>query len=469
MDNGLYAVIDIGKTVSKLSLWGEGGLLLKEVTRANEKLRTEHYDALDAENIEIWLFENLLEFSKIGQIVGIIPVAHGAAAAIIKLGSLALLPMDYESEIPAEIMQEYSELRDEFEINLSPKMEKGLNLGAQLYFLKKLYPALFESNIQILTWAQYWAFVFSGAAFCEITSMGAHTDLWSIKDNKPSPMATKLGIAQKLAPFRAAYEIAGPVRKGLVARLGISENAKVYVGIHDSNAALHLIRNLPQLKGKEICVVSTGTWFVLMRALSGHEKFDLNALDESKSLLANIDTYSRPVPTALFMGGREIEMLNAEGGCRIDLVENQAALFEALRTLNVKERLIFPSITPGIGPFATKKAKYDFSGLNEYEIGALVALYAAMVTVYCLDLLDAPNNIILDGRFAHSDIYTYCLNSISSQRQFHRLKKEANLALGALLLIGQNVCKDISINTIPKSEINLTVLFEYWKDAISSS
>lgn len=70
-----------------------------------------------------------------------------------------------------------------------------------------------------------------------------------------------------------------------------------YTGIHDSNASLvpHLIAQTAPFT-----VLSTGTWFIAM-AIGGDE----TVLDESKNTLINVNAFGDPVPSALFMGGRD--------------------------------------------------------------------------------------------------------------------------------------------------------------------
>ena len=107
----------------------------------------------------------------------IIPVGHGAAAAIVRGSRLACAPMDYETPIPAALRAQYDTLRDPFADTGSPALPQGLNLGAQLFWLGKLHPDLYAPGTQIIPWPQYWAWLLSGVAASEVTSLGCHTDL----------------------------------------------------------------------------------------------------------------------------------------------------------------------------------------------------------------------------------------------------------------------------------------------------
>ena len=151
----LFVVLDVGKTISKLSLWDAFGNQIISKTYKNVISKNEHYQMLDTKGIQEWLLQNLKEFAKIGIIEAIIPVAHGAACAILKNGETLFDPIDYEWQIQSEIKVQYEKVRNEFAHNLSPNMENGLNLGAQLFYLKTRFKDKFDEATDIIPWAQY--------------------------------------------------------------------------------------------------------------------------------------------------------------------------------------------------------------------------------------------------------------------------------------------------------------------------
>ena len=164
MGDGLSVVLDLGKTLSKLSLWDASGTMLARRTRPNDRpmavLGGESVRTLDAAGIEAWAEEGLRAFAGIGRVARIIPVGHGAAAAIVRDGMLAAPPLDYEQAIPAECAATYCSQRDPFARTGSPALPDGLNLGLQLHFLESLDPALLQGDATILPWPQYWAWRF---------------------------------------------------------------------------------------------------------------------------------------------------------------------------------------------------------------------------------------------------------------------------------------------------------------------
>src|SRR6185437_7817399 len=113
--------------------------------------------------------------------------------------------------------------------------------------------------------------------------------------------AARLGRAARPAPPRRRRARAGAPGPGGRARPPAT--CVVHCGLHDSNAALHAARGLPELAGGPFAVVSTGTWVVSM-AVGGAGPV---AYDPAEDMLANVDVDGRPIPTARFMGGRDYE------------------------------------------------------------------------------------------------------------------------------------------------------------------
>src|SRR5689334_10635706 len=214
-------VLDVGKTLSKLSLWDPNGRQIALRTRANDRIDTGGYVALDAAGIEEFLVESLQSFARLADVGAIIPVSHGAGAAIIAGRELVLPPLDYEHPIPAAIRSEYDALRDPFTQTGSPALPDGLNLGAQLYYLERTHPDLFDADITILPWAQYWSWLLTGVAASEITSLGCHTDLWRPLAQTPSDLSVRRGWSARTAPLQPAGTVLGRITPTWARRTGL--------------------------------------------------------------------------------------------------------------------------------------------------------------------------------------------------------------------------------------------------------
>src|SRR6185437_12171307 len=162
-------VLDVGKTLSKLTLWSPRGQLLERRVRPNERVETDTgYRGLDALGIEGWLAGALGDCARIAEVGAIISVAHGAAAALLGEEGLLQAPLDYEQAIPDAVRQAYDAQREPFALTGSPALPNGLNLGAQLHFLETLRVS--PRGTRLVPWAQYWSWLLSGVASADVTN-----------------------------------------------------------------------------------------------------------------------------------------------------------------------------------------------------------------------------------------------------------------------------------------------------------
>jgi sugar (pentulose or hexulose) kinase len=429
----LTAVLDIGKTMAKLSLWRADGAPVARASRPNARVQAEGYAALDVDGIEAWLADTLSEFVTHGDIGAIVPVGHGAAAAIVRNGRLAAPPMDYESPIPDDSRARYEQLRDPFARTGSPALPDGLNLGAQLFHLQALRPDAFTGDAQILPWAQYWAWRLSGVARSEVTSLGCHTDLWSPAEGGPSELARSLGWAERLAPRAAAGDVIGVITPEWALRTGLPADVKIYCGLHDSNAALLAARGFPEIDQGDATVLSTGTWFVAMRRPASGEEIPL--LSEARDCLLNIDAFGAQIPSARFMGGREIELLSGVDARRIDIRPDQPELLAALpRVLQDRSRVL-PTFAPGFGPFPQGAGRWVNKPSDPFAVRAAVSLYIALVANASLDLIGARGAILVEGRFAEAEVIVRALASLRPADALFVSNASNDVSYGALRLI----------------------------------
>jgi hypothetical protein len=96
MAGGWTIVLDVGKTHSKATLWNDAGDCIARRVRSNPRVNIGESLTLDTAGIERWLRGVLSEFARLGAVTAIVPIAHGAAAALIAKGQLQTAPLDYE-------------------------------------------------------------------------------------------------------------------------------------------------------------------------------------------------------------------------------------------------------------------------------------------------------------------------------------------------------------------------------------
>lgn len=410
---------------------------------------------LDAEGIAGWLVDALAHYAG-HPVEAIIPVAHGAGVAAVADGALAFAPLDYEHTIPEAAMAAYRAQRDAFALTGSPALPDGLNIGSQLHLLEQLHGDDFR-RATLLPWAQYWAWFLSGEARSEVTSLGCHSDLWAPAKGDFSPMAERRGWAAQFAPMTQAGEVIGTLRADLAAQTGLPATARVHAGLHDSNAALLAARGFAEIAGQEATVLSTGTWFIAMRTAA--EPVDPAALPEARDCLVNVDAFGQPVPSARFMGGREIELL----GERIDHPGTASAA-----DVLYSGAMVLPGQVPGSGPFPTSTGRWINRPEDRTERAAAVALYAALMADVSLSLIGAKGVLLIEGRFAASEIFTRALAALRPATRVYTASGEADVSFGALRLLLPELAPPGALKLVAPIEADLAAYRAEWLEDIAA-
>ncbi|WP_421848599.1 FGGY-family carbohydrate kinase [Novosphingobium sp.] len=410
-------MIDLGKTLAKVSLWDRAGRRIDVRTRANGVAG----GALDVAGIAGWLIEALGAWPA-HPVEAIVPVGHGAGVAALRDGALAFAPADYEAAIPADVMAHYRAARDPFAVTGSPALPHGLNLGAQLWSLEER-GAL--EGVTLLPWAQYWAWFLTGAAVSEVSSLGCHTDLWEPAAAAFSTLAVRMGWAERFAPLARAGDMVGTLKPEIAATTGLSPQVRVLAGVHDSNAALHGARGFAEIADHEATVLSTGTWFVAMRRARGQAP----VLPERRDCLVNVDIEGRAVPSARFMGGREIEL--AAGGAAVDDPAEQEALLADVPGLLAAGAMLLPTLAPGCGPFPDHAPRWIGEPADKR---AAACLYGALMADAALELIGAKDTLLIEGRFAGAEVFVRALAALRPDTRVMVADGPCDAAFGALRL-----------------------------------
>src|SRR5206468_4979767 len=98
MQNDALIVLDIGKTNAKLALIDANGRVLAEQRRPNVVLDDGPYPHLDTDGIWQWMLEVCRGFAQLAEVSAIVPVTHGATAALVDGDGLVLPVLDYEAQ-----------------------------------------------------------------------------------------------------------------------------------------------------------------------------------------------------------------------------------------------------------------------------------------------------------------------------------------------------------------------------------
>jgi sugar (pentulose or hexulose) kinase len=458
-------VLDVGKTLAKLTLWSPEGALLDRKTRLNErKLSQAGYPTLDVAGIEAWMGATLADFARQKTIGTIVPVAHGASGVVLDEGGGYIEPLDYEAPLPDDLCTSYLKQRDPFAETGSPVLPGGLNLGAQFHWLEAILPERFGRGT-IVTYPQFWAWLLSGVAATEVTSLGVHTDLWRPAEGRPSTMAERRGWAKRFAPLRKASEVLGPVSRLWRERCGLPENCRVVCGVHDSNADLLAVRAHPDIGNQEFSVLSTGTWFIAMR--SSPEKPDLRALPEARDCLVNVNAFGIPVPSARFMGGRETELLEEDE--QLDPAAHEEALLRRAAGFAEDDVFALPAFQKGVGPFPNHEGR--LIGRPEDQIGrrAAASLYLALMTDTSLDLIGSRERLVIEGRFIADSVFAQALASLRPQQKLYLAPSSNSLCQGAISLVAPDQVPESKLVEVQPLPFVLTRYAAKWREHLAAA
>lgn len=428
---GRIIVVDIGKTMSKVTLWSRDGQCLDRQVRPNAACEVEGIRRLDVDGIAGWLVEALASHAA-HPVEAIIPVAHGAGVVALGPEGALIPPLDYEQPIPDAVMAAYRAQRDPFALTGSPALPDGLNMGAQLFWLDQLHPRAMQTAT-LVPWAQYWAWFLGGVAVSEVTSLGCHSDLWLPDAGRFSPLAERMGWAARFAPMARAADAVGRLRPELARCTGLPDSVEVLAGLHDSNAALLAARGFDGIALREATVLSTGTWFVAMRLPD--EVVFTHALDGARDCLVNVDAYGRPVPSARFMGGREIESVIGLDTRRVDIRPDQPALLAAVPGLVEAGAMLLPTLAPGCGPFPDAAPRWIAEPADWHDRRAAMCLYAALVADVALDLIGAKDRLLIEGRFAEAEVFVRALAALRPDTAVFTANAHNDVSFGALRLL----------------------------------
>ena len=253
------AVLDVGRTDVKLLAITPHGQLLSLRSAPNEVRTGDPYPSCDTEHIWRWMVAALADLGERFTIRAIVPTSYASTAALIDAADLVLPILDYAADPPPAIAAAYAEAAPWFEECCCPVNPASVTLGRQLFWLSQEFPDAFERAQWILPFAQYWAWGLAGVPACEVTSLGAQTQLWNPRERELSSLVWRHGWADKFPPLRSAWEVLGPLQFEIASKCELSADIPVLCGIYASgaNLARYLAAGLD-----DFTLISTGDWLV---------------------------------------------------------------------------------------------------------------------------------------------------------------------------------------------------------------
>jgi L-fuculokinase len=421
------AVLEVDRVDVKLLAIAPTGEILSSRQAPNSVRSGEPYPHCDTEHLWRWMMAALADLGERFAITAIVPTSYGSTVALIDAGELVLPILDYETDPPAGIAAAYAEIAPWFEECCCPIAPAGLTLGRQLFWQSRAFPDEFARARWILPFAQYWAWGLSGVPACEVTSLGAQTQLWNPRERDFSSLVRRRGWRDRFPPLRQAWEVLGPLQFEVAAKTGLPIETPVLCGIHagSANFARYLAAGL-----EEFIQISTGSWLI-----AANPGLPLEALDPLRDTVSSTDLLGRPVACARFMGGLEYAAI-AGPEAAPEAASPTAAEVEALVA---RGTMALPSFARSGGPFPGTGGKGRIAGPkpgSARERAALASLYIALLASVALDLLQARAQIIVDGRFADDPLFAPLLAALRPDQPLRLSTERAGNAPGAALLVG---------------------------------
>jgi hypothetical protein len=216
------------------------------------------------------------------------------------------------------------------------------------------------------------------------------------------------------------------------------------------------------LVGNESMVLSTGTWFVAMRTPLRGTPVDIASLPEGRDCFVNVDVLGQPIPSARFMGGREIEMLSATGTMSADIVSDLSNVLEAVPAVLRNGIGILPTMTPGSGPFPLGRGRWTTVPANPFERQAAISLYAALMADVSLNLIGAKERLLIEGRFAKAQVFVRALASLRPGSKVYVSSANNDASYGALRLVNPDLAPPSALLEVRPLDQDLTSYRNGW-------
>ncbi|TJV26741.1 MAG: carbohydrate kinase [Mesorhizobium sp.] len=439
------AVLDFGKTNSKLFVFGQDGRMIDERRTQPKWVRQGGLSVLDEAALHHWALSAVADAVDGHGVERVMVSGHGCTFALVDEAALTHPILDYEQEPPAEIAARIDRCIPDFAETFSPRLPLGFNYGRHMLWLQEVDPDAFAASKSILGYPQYWSWRLGGRAVSEVSYLGCHSHLWAPRSQDFSSLVDAQGWRDRMPAFERAGTVIGEQRLGAAV-------IAIHNGVHDSNAALHAYRR--QELGP-VTVVSTGTWVIVL-----NPDCPLDALDRDRDMLVNVDVGGGPVPTIRFMGGREFATISAGWQGEIAGPVVQRVIDAGIMAL--------PSFAPG-GPMAGHSGRLVGRTPDAEERAAAALLYVALMVDLCLDLIHSNNTVIVDGGLNTGGVLAELLAQLRPGQAFLQGATLEGSATGAAALAFESVGREFAAEVPePVRASRFTGLAGYrsnWRDA----
>lgn len=435
----VVAVFDIGKTNKKLLVFDEQYAVVKEEATSFDEVADE--DGFPSENLEAltaWILHQYqqLKQSAAFQLKAVNFSTYGASMVHVDAAGKPVGHLyNYVKPYPEALMKTFLADRggaDAFAEGTSSPIMGHLNVGMQLYWLKKCKPTLFDRIKTSLHFPQYLSFLFTGNAFAETTNLGCHSAMWNFTNADYHSWVTEDGIRAKLATVIKGDIIAGIDKNG-------DEEIIIGVGLHDSSAA-----TIPYLNSFKdpFVILSTGTWIIGLNPFNN----ELPTAGELKRGCLSYLTYQgSPVKTSMLFSGndhdQQVKRIAAHFNIAADFYKTVTVDREMLQYILIKNNNTEDKPST-LAQSATTPCAFHKRGLQEFSSPAEVYHQLMWDIIQqqksALEMIlsgNHENNFYVDGGFCKNELFMQLLANAFPAKKIYSASMSQGTALGAALAI----------------------------------
>ena len=197
---------------------------------------------------------------------------------------------------------------------------------------------------------------------------------------------------------------------------------------------LSIARDFRELEAEDMTVLSTGTWFIVMRSMAQDARINIAALPEERDCLVNVDAYGALTPSARLVGGREVGLLSTADKPRIDSTADQPAFVAASRR-------------------------------------ATLSLCLALVSDTSLNFIGTRDRLLIEGRFAQREVFVRALAALCPRDRVFvcETSDQADVSFGALRVIDPTLRPRAALRKVVPLGVELRAYAARWRRDVAGT
>ncbi len=170
------------------------------------------------------------------------------------------------------------------------------------------------------------------------------------------------------------------------------------------------------------------------------------------------------VPSARFMGGREIESLIEIDTRQVDIRPDQPALLAAVPGSHRRRSNGAPHPRPRHRPLPRQhKAAGSIAPTDWFARRAGACLYAALVADAALDLIGSRECLLIEGRFAEAEVFIRALASLRPAHAVYVANAHNDVSFGALRLIDPALRPQGTLRRVDPLDTDISAYAAQWR------